>query len=131
MNERLKSGRNRGDRLFGFLLRLAAWLTIALFAGMLIFITRLSWEAMSTIGVGFWSETDWNPPMEVFGAAPFIAGTLASSAIAVLISAPVSIGTAIFCEKSRLEKWRKSWLSWSSFWLQFRPLFMVYGVFLS
>jgi phosphate transport system permease protein len=96
MNERLKSGRNRGDRLFGFLLRLAAWLTIGLFAGMLIFITRLSWEAISTNGPRFWSEADWNPPMEIFGAAPFIAGTLASSALAVLISAPVSIGTAVF-----------------------------------
>lgn len=63
---------------------------------MLIFIGHLSWDAIKSIGLSFWLGTDWNPPMEIFGAAPFIVGTLASSAIAVLISTPISIGTALF-----------------------------------
>ncbi len=87
---------NLGDRVFGFVLRFFSWSTIALFIGMLIFLGRLSWEAIKTYGPKFWAGTDWNPPMEEFGAAPFIVGTLASSFIAVLIAAPVSVGTAVF-----------------------------------
>lgn len=88
--------RNIGDRCFFFGLRLIAWATIALFVGMLVFIGDLAWDAMKAMGFRFWIIDDWNPPMEIFGAAPFIVGTLASSAIAVLIAAPISVGTALF-----------------------------------
>ena len=77
-------------------LRFVAWATIFLFIGMLVFIGNLAFDAVKAMGFGFWLGDDWNPPMEIFGAAPFIVGTLASSAIAVCIAAPVSIGTALF-----------------------------------
>ncbi len=89
-------GRNVGDQVFFWGLRLVSWATIALFVGMLIFIGNLAWDAVKAMGFRFWLGDDWNPPMEIFGAAPFIVGTLASSAIAVCIAAPVSIGTALF-----------------------------------
>lgn len=90
------SRRNLGDRLFFFGLRFVSWTMISLFIGMLIFIGRLAWMSAKSYGFKFWVGDDWNPPMEIFGAAPFIVGTLASSAIAVLISAPISVGTALF-----------------------------------
>jgi phosphate transport system permease protein len=89
-------GRNVGDRVFFFALRLVSWATIGLFVGMLIFIGKLSWVSVVEYGFRFWIGDDWNPPMDIFGAAPFIVGTLASSFIAVLISAPISLGTALF-----------------------------------
>lgn len=89
-------GRNFGDRVFFFGLRFVAWATIALFVGMLFFIGGLAWDSLKEMGFRFWIVDDWNPPMEIFGAAPFIVGTLASSAIAVLIAAPISVGTALF-----------------------------------
>jgi len=46
--------------------------------------------------VHFLTSTDWDPVKESFGALPMIAGTLISTFIAILISAPVSIGIAIF-----------------------------------
>ncbi len=42
-----------------------------------------------------WSET-WNVHTQVFGALPFIAGTLVTSAIALLIAVPLALGSAIF-----------------------------------
>lgn len=91
------SGRgNIGDRVFYAGLRLVSWTTILLFVGMLVFIADLSWIAVNETGWKFWTIDDWNPPMDIFGAAPFIVGTVASSAIAVMISAPISIGTALF-----------------------------------
>ena len=89
-------GRNLGDQAFYWGLRAVSWATIGLFAGMLIFIGSLAWSSIKAHGFRFWLGDDWNPPMEIFGAAPFIVGTLASSAIAVLISAPISVGTALF-----------------------------------
>lgn len=89
-------GRNIGDRVFTFALRSVSWATVGLFLGMLVFIGNLAWRAMGEIGPRFLINGDWNPPMDSFGAAPFVVGTLASSFIAVLISAPISIGTALF-----------------------------------
>lgn len=89
-------GRNTGDQVFFLSLRAVSWGTIGLFAGMLVFIGSLAWQSVKAHGFQFWFGDDWNPPMEIFGAAPFVVGTLTSSAIAVLISAPISVGTALF-----------------------------------
>jgi len=49
-------------------------------------------------GINFIIGTDWNPVegRESFGALPYIIGTLISSAIAMIIGVPISIGIAIF-----------------------------------
>jgi phosphate transport system permease protein len=49
-------------------------------------------------GLHFIFGTDWNPVegRESFGALPYIIGTLTSSAIAMAIAVPISIGIAIF-----------------------------------
>jgi phosphate transport system permease protein len=57
----------------------------------------LSRPAFSKIGYWqFLSGTDWNPVEDSFGALPFIYGTLVTSAIAIVLAVPVSIGLAIF-----------------------------------
>jgi phosphate transport system permease protein len=47
---------------------------------------------------GFLTGTDWNPVegRESYGALPYIIGTLISSAIAMIIGVPVSLGIAVF-----------------------------------
>lgn len=47
---------------------------------------------------GFVFGTDWNPVegRESYGAFPYIVGTLASAAIAMVIGVPISMGIAIF-----------------------------------
>ncbi len=47
-------------------------------------------------GLGFLAGTTWDPVHDVYGALPFIYGTLLTSAISLLIGLPVSIGVAIF-----------------------------------
>ncbi|MGH7531386.1 MAG: phosphate ABC transporter permease subunit PstC [Gemmatimonadales bacterium] len=42
-----------------------------------------------------WSST-WDPVAEVYGAAPMIFGTLASSFLALLIAVPLALGVAVF-----------------------------------
>lgn len=56
-------------------------------------------DSMASIikfGPGFLVGTTWDPVHEIFGALPFIYGTLLTSAIAILIGLPISIGVAIF-----------------------------------
>jgi phosphate transport system permease protein len=47
-------------------------------------------------GLAFLWTTEWNPVTEQFGALPFIYGTVVTSAVALLISVPVGLGSAIF-----------------------------------
>ena len=52
--------------------------------------------AIQKFGFDFLTQSVWDPVQEIFGAAPVIFGTLVSSLIAVSISAPLSIGVALF-----------------------------------
>jgi phosphate transport system permease protein len=53
--------------------------------------------AFAHIGIGqFLLGSDWNPVSDSFGAMPFIYGTLVTSALAILLALPVSIGVALF-----------------------------------
>jgi len=51
------------------------------------------WEKF---GTGFLTGTTWNPVTEVFGALPYLLGTLVTSLIAIAIGVPLSIGIAVF-----------------------------------
>ncbi len=55
--------------------------------------------------VGFITGMNWNPVVgrEAFGALPYILGTLVTSAIAIAIGVPVSIGIAVFL--SEMSPW--------------------------
>jgi len=59
----------------------------------------LYWQSLPTIrqfGMNFWRTQVWNPVTGEFGALPFIWGTLYYSIVAILISAPISVGVAVF-----------------------------------
>jgi phosphate transport system permease protein len=57
-----------------------------------------SLPVLERFGISFFTGTQWNPVegREVFGALPYLLGTLVTSAIALLIGVPLSIGIAIF-----------------------------------
>ncbi len=76
-------------RFFAFLvLLLLACITISLFIGSL--------PALRKFGLGFIFSAEWNPVTEQFGGLVPIFGTIATSAIALLIAVPVSFGIALF-----------------------------------
>lgn len=47
-------------------------------------------------GLGFLGSSTWNPVTEIFGALPFIYGTVVTSALALLMAVPFGVGAAIF-----------------------------------
>jgi len=74
----------------------AAGLIVVLLAGITI---RLAIESAGTwarFGLGFLGGTTWDVVNGVYGALPFVAGTVESSLLALIIAVPLSLLTAIF-----------------------------------
>jgi len=89
-------GRDRSDHIYrrvltGFALMLP--LLIVLILGVL-FVNAL--PALKRFGPSFLWTSTWDPVAEVYGAAPMIFGTLASSLLALLIAVPLALSVAIF-----------------------------------
>jgi phosphate transport system permease protein len=57
---------------------------------------RQSRLSIQEFGWQFWQTDEWDPVTGVFGARPFIWGTLYSSVLAILISTPIALGIAIY-----------------------------------
>jgi phosphate transport system permease protein len=55
--------------------------------------STLSWHAFH---LRFFASSEWDPVNELFGALPFVYGTLVSSLLALLIAVPLAIGVAVF-----------------------------------
>jgi phosphate transport system permease protein len=111
-----------GDFLTKNLTRLAAWSIIAVAALLFFVLVSRSWLSMRIIGVHFLTSSRWNPakaiewePLEPLpgeaapppaepppsgppplGALAFVYGTMASSALAMLLAVPLGVGTAAF-----------------------------------
>jgi phosphate transport system permease protein len=86
-----------GDRLFYGLLLLAALLVLSLVGAIGYQLWVNSGLSRQAFGWGFLVSSRWDPALDrVFGALPFISGTLITSLVALLISVPVSLGAAIF-----------------------------------
>jgi phosphate transport system permease protein len=91
-------GNRKGDRIFHIIAITAAGYTLLLVALVAVSIGNGSKDIFSFEGFGFFTGTDWNPVegRESYGALPYIVGTLISSAIAMIIGVPISLGIAIF-----------------------------------
>src|ERR1051325_1368473 len=83
--------------------RLFKWLTLAMALSIFLLIFLIGFElargskiAVTQFGWNFWKSSNWDPVNDQFGALPFIFGTLVSSAIAIIIAVPISVGTAVF-----------------------------------
>lgn len=85
-----------GDRFFRWAVMAFGAIIVLLAAGIFWKLSSNSLLAWKTFGPSFlWTKT-WDPVEEVFGALPFIYGTLVSSAIAMIIAVPLGLGSAIF-----------------------------------
>ena len=93
------------DKLFGFLAKSAAILTLGLLFGILASLVVGAWPAIVEYGLGFLTSTTWDPVKNEYGGLVMIYGTLATSIIALLIAVPVSFGIALF-----LTELSPSWL---------------------
>ncbi|MFN7656628.1 MAG: phosphate ABC transporter permease subunit PstC, partial [Dolichospermum sp.] len=83
------------DRGFTWLVYLFAGITVAILFVMTWVIFQQAQPAIGQFGLGFLWSQDWDTGNQIFGALPYIYGTLVSSAIAILLAVPVGISIAL------------------------------------
>lgn len=84
------------DKAFRSVLFVAAAVILLIVAAMIFMLVLNSLPTLRALGFGFLTGAEWNPSRGVFGALPFIYGTIVSSLIALIISVPISLGIAVF-----------------------------------
>ncbi len=85
-----------GDRAFRWIALGAAALVLLVLALIALVMTSRALPVLSEMGLDFFTSTRWSAPDRLFGALPFIWGTLYTAAIALAIAVPVSLGVALF-----------------------------------
>lgn len=94
-----KGGRGKGfnfDRIFKWVAAGAAAYILFIIIFMVVEITIGAEPVLSEFGLDFITGTSWNPVRDVYGALPYILGTLVTAAIAMIIGVPISIGIAMY-----------------------------------
>jgi phosphate transport system permease protein len=69
---------------------------VALLVGIVWKVVDLARPAISKFGLGFITDSSWNPVTNKYGAWDFLVGTLISSVGALLIAGPLAVGIAIY-----------------------------------
>lgn len=81
---------------------------------LLFFLVRLASESQPVFAAyGLWdfvTTVDWLPSQNLFGAGALVAGTLITSAIALVIGVPVAVATALFVTEIAPPRFR-GWIS--------------------
>jgi phosphate transport system permease protein len=93
------------DIAFTWLVRVLASVSVVLLITMAIIIGGQAVPAFQKFGFGFIWGQDWDVPNEIFGALPYIYGTLVTSAIAILIALPIGTAVAIMTSEDFLPEW--------------------------
>jgi len=87
---------NWGDFVFRRLTALLAGVVIAALLAMAIAMVTASRQSLAAFGLGFVFSSVWDPVRDVYGALPFVFGTVVSSLLALIIAVPISLGIAIY-----------------------------------
>jgi phosphate transport system permease protein len=116
-----------GDRVFHLIIRTLVGVVLAIFTGMFIVVVVGAWPAMKRFGPGFLIHTGWDPVHLVFGALPFIAGTIIVAFGAMILAGGCGLMTAV-CITELLPRWLQGPVSYLIELLAFIPS-VVYGLF--
>ncbi len=96
----------RAENVFRKTIVIVALLMVVLVLGIMLTLVLQSILSIKTTGLAYlWGKT-WDPVQDIFGAYPFLLGTLLTSFLALFISIPFSFAVAIFLG----EYYPKGWL---------------------
>jgi phosphate transport system permease protein len=106
-NKRLKlTGRQlKWEKGFRGLLIAVSAIMVLLILGLLATLVFKSWPTITSLGIKFlWGKT-WDPVNNVYGAWPFLIGTLLTSFTALIISIPFSYAISIYLGEYNPRGW--------------------------
>lgn len=99
----------KSDTITRYVLFISSLVVLLLSSGMVLSLIGEAVPVFEKFGWRFIVSSDWNPTegRESYGALPFIAGTLSTSLLALLICLPMAFATSLFVA----EYFRKSYVS--------------------
>lgn len=86
----------QGDRIFSLIVQACAVLIVLLLVSIIVVLIIKSQDTIGRFGGDFFTKTTWDPVNEIFGALPYIYGTVVTSILALILATPFAIGAAIF-----------------------------------
>lgn len=95
----------RSERVFKSTLIIMALIVLILVMGVVLTLAVQSTLSMKVLGIKFLWGKVWDPVREIFGAYPFLLGTLFTSFLALIISIPFSFSVAIFLGEYHPRGW--------------------------
>jgi phosphate transport system permease protein len=90
------SRKDSDDVLFKRIMMSFSFIIILLIGAIIFELTSASFLSIKKYGFSFLYTSTWDPVFEVFGALPFIFGTLVTAFVALLLAVPIGLGTAIY-----------------------------------
>jgi len=98
------------ENVFKRTLMLMGLIMIILVLGIMLTLIVQSLPSIKSLGLKYlWSKV-WDPVQDIYGAWPFLLGTLLSSFLALIISIPFSIAIAIFLGEYHPQGWLPNFL---------------------
>jgi phosphate transport system permease protein len=92
---RARAAWRRGDLLLNLVLTLCGLGVLALFGYVFWILGEQALPSLQAFGLRFLSGRTWAPSDGLFGALPFISGTLLTSLLGLLFALPIAVGTAV------------------------------------
>lgn len=93
---------HRIDHGFTILTQVMAWAITALLLCIVAVVGYRAFPALVAFGPGFLISSAWDPTRDQYGILPMIIGTLASSAIGLVLASFIGVGTAVFLSEDFL-----------------------------
>ncbi|MDQ6824456.1 MAG: phosphate ABC transporter permease subunit PstC, partial [Candidatus Eremiobacteraeota bacterium] len=83
------------DRAILGIFGLAAWIVLLVVVALFVTLAVAAWPAVKTVGWQAVHSVSWDPNSGKFGLLSFIYGTVVTSAIALILAAPIGLGAAL------------------------------------
>jgi phosphate transport system permease protein len=108
---RFTSVSDLGDRVFRGVLNASGAVVLAIMGAVGLFLLLRASQALKTVGFSFITTQEWQPDVHRFGIAAVLTGTVLIASVAVCISVPLALGTALFISEICPRRLRKTAIS--------------------
>jgi phosphate transport system permease protein len=93
------------ETVFRRILMVMSTIILLLVVGVLVTLIVESWPSIKSLGIGYLWGKVWDPVNNIYGAYPFLLGTLLTSFTALIISIPFSYSIAIYLGEYNPKGW--------------------------
>ncbi len=92
----IDAGLSREDKVFHGSVRTIGFVVLTIFGAIGVFLGYQSIPTFSHYGLSFLTETAWNPELDQVGMAAVIVGTFQVALVAIVVSLPLALLTALY-----------------------------------